>query len=276
MKERHTLNPDQSVTLIEAVGVYVEGLKSKDGQSQTQQELLKFVRWCGADRAMSELRPPEVGDYAEHAVGSGVGTQTQERLDGVKKFLSFAKKKGFTEQNLSPHMRATRGRSRSRRGKEGDAPKVTKLTRGGHAKLVTEREELKARRGPLAVEIRRAAADKDVRENVPLEAARERLGHVETRIREVEEVLKGAVIIGPSGKADQVVRLGAKIVVKDLGTGRQTRYTLVDATEASPLDGKISDVSPVGKALLRRSVGQDVEVETPRGKLRYKIVKVSA
>ena len=152
----------------------------------------------------------------------------------------------------------------------------TEVTHEGHIELVSEVESLKAQRAPIAVQIARAAADKDVRENAPLEAAREQLGLVESRIRQIEEALRRAVIIDPSKRGGKAVELGAKVRVKDVKSGRETLYTLVSATEAKPLEGKISNVSPVGRALLRRIAGQEVEVDAPGGKLRYRIMKVSS
>ena len=125
-------------------------------------------------------------------------------------------------------------------------------------------------------EIQRAAADKDVRENAPLEAAREQLGLVESRIRQIEETLRGAVVVEPSNRAPgQKVAVGSKVALKDLDSGREAKYMVVSASEANPLEGKISDVSPVGKALLTAIPGQHVEVETPRGKQRFRVLAVS-
>jgi transcription elongation factor GreA len=111
---------------------------------------------------------------------------------------------------------------------------------------------------------------------VPLEAAREQLGLVESRIRQIEDTLKNAVVVQPSGEKAKTVRVGTKVHLKDLESGRETRYTVVSASEARPLDGKISDVSPVGKALMKRSAGQEIRVETPRGQLKYRIVKLTS
>ena len=137
-----------------------------------------------------------------------------------------------------------------------DFKNPVELTADGHAQLHAELEKLKAQRGPLAVQIRKAAADKDVRENVPLEAAREQLGHVESRIRSIEGTLEYAVIIGstPPDSA-QIVKLGARVFVKDLVTGRENSYTLVDRSEAQPTQGKISD---------RFALGQDPRRSLPR------------
>ena len=99
---------------------------------------------------------------------------------------------------------------------------------------------------------------------------------MEFRIREIEESLRAAVVIDPLRKREgKKVGLGSVIRLEELASGRETKYTLVSQREASPMEGKISDVSPVGRTLLNRSAGQEIDVETPRGKLRYRIVKVS-
>ncbi len=268
--------PGESTTLLEAVRLYLAGAKPKENQEEVQRELDRFAHWCGLDRTISELRPPEIGDYAEQMSGSGTSPQAAKRLQAIRDFLSYAKKKGLTTSNLASHVRIPKAKVRGGGpgGRSGEAS--AELTPDGHAQLVAELERLKGERPPLAIQIRKAAADKDVRENVPLEAAREQLGLVESRIFELERILKTAIIIDPSKqRAAPTVGLGRRVVVKDLGSGQKTTYVVVNRTEASPLEGRISDVSPLGKALISRAVGQEIEVQTPRGITRYSIVKVS-
>ena len=136
-------------------------------------------------------------------------------------------------------------------------------------------DELKRQRAPLAKEIQKAAADKDVRENAPLEAAREQLGQVESRILEIERTLSKVVIIDGDGVASKMVRLGTVVWLQDSDTGRKSRYTVVSASEANPMDSKISDVSPLGKALLGQRADQVVMAETPRGTMRFRILQIS-
>ena len=100
---------------------------------------------------------------------------------------------------------------------------------------------------------------------------------VEYRIETIEETLKDAVVNGAAARAiSRTVKLGAGVSMKDLDTGREMSYMLVSPSEANPLEGKISNASPLGKAFIGRRVGQVVEVETPRGKSRYRVVGVSA
>ena len=261
-----------SLTLMEAVELYVKSLRAKD--SNTQQHLVGFVRWMGGEgRRVSEIQPSEIGEYGEQTLGSG--TQAVERLQSVRKFLAFANRKEITDQNLAQHLRIRKGK-RAVRNPAGDAPKTVEVTREGHRALLDELEQRKAERGNLATEIKRAAADKDVRENAPLEAARERQGLNESRIIEIEEILKAARVSDDNRLNSSTVAVGTEVLLKDVKTGRETKYTVVSAMEASPLDGKISDVSPVGRALMTKAAGQDVEVKTPRGTTRYRIVKVSS
>ena len=271
---RH-LTTDKAVTLLDAMGVYVGTIKTNVDSAQAQQELLRFVNWCGADRAIVDVKPVEIGDYGDQAVGRTAESLVVERLQEVRKFLSFAKKKGLTDQNLATHLRIRKGKTRGGRGTTGTTPKAIELTPQGHSELISELEGLKGRRAPLAAEIRLAAADKDVRENAPLEAVREQLGHVESRIGQIEATLKAAVVVDPSKSIGKAVATGSRVVLRELTSGRQTKYTLVSAAEANSLGGKISDVSPVGRAMLARVKGDEFEVESPRGTLHYRILRVS-
>ena len=266
----------ESITLSEAARLYVGSLKAKDDHGEVQRELFRFLKWCGQDRALSEIHPPEVGEYADQMGGASVSHQAAKHLQVIRSFLSFAKKKGLIDKNLTQHIRIPKAKARNLSTHVRDAQDLVELTPGGHAKMLEDLEKLRGERAPLAVQIQKAAADKDVRENVPLEAAREQLGHVESRIRSIESTLKDAVVIDRArGQKSTKVKLGTRVSLKDLNTGREMSYALVYRTEANPLEGKISDVSPLGKALVSRWVGQEVEVETPRGTTRYRILKVS-
>jgi len=142
--------------------------------------------------------------------------------------------------------------------------------------MVNQLAELKGQRAPLALEIQKAAADKDVRENSPLEAAREQLGQVEARIREIESTLIKAVVIDDSGKFKSLtVQRGTAVWVQDVKSGKKFKYTVVDASEANPLESKISDVSPLGKVFLGQQAGQQVEAKTPGGTVNYKILGIA-
>ena len=269
-----TQEAEVSRTLLEAVGFYVDSLKAKENHETTHRELHKFVQWCGPDKDFLELRPSEVGEYADQIGGTGTTPQATERLQVIRSFLTYVRKQGIIEVNLAQHVRIRKAKSRAR-GSQVREVEVVELTQEGFTQLTGQLERLKSERAPLAIQIQKAAADKDVRENAPLEAAREQLGLVESRIRDLEESLSNAVVVDLSKRrSGKTVKIGTKVSVKEAGGSRSASYTLVSRTEANSLEGRISDVSPLGKALVGRSAGDNVEVETPRGKIRYSIVRV--
>ena len=169
--------------LMEAVTEYLQSLQ--EGRVEGQQELLKFARWFGRERALADFTPPEIGDYAEQATaGSSNG---EGRLRPVREFLIYAKKRGLLERNLAVHLKARRtGRSTRRQPRERRAgPEPVRLTSEGLAEIEERLKRLRKELTQAAAEIRRAAADKDVRENAPLEAARQHHGQIMSRIREI-------------------------------------------------------------------------------------------
>ncbi len=122
---------------------------------------------------------------------------------------------------------------------------------------------------------KRAMADKDFRENAPLDAAKEQQGIIEGRIQELESMLARTEILSAKPRKKQLkVAMGTKVTLKELGSGRKILYTLVDMREADVAAGKISTQSPVGQALLERSVGEEVEVTVPKGTVRYKVERI--
>ena len=153
-------------------------------------------------------------------------------------------------------------------------PEEVSLTQQRVDEMKAELDNLKKRSRGLVVEIQRAAADKDFRENAPLHAAREERGHVEGRIKELEQTLKAANIIQEKKEPAKKSTIGDSIIVCDLASGEECRYIIVDPREVNVAKGKISIASPLGKALLGRSNGETVEINAPAGKLRYQIKRI--
>lgn len=266
-------------SVIEAISLYLNNPKTKTDGPLTDRELHRFAQWCGADRVLREINPSDVGAYSERMGEGGAVPQAAERLQVVRSFLSYMRKSGQINVNLAQHVRIRKSRTRTLAGGGATARAVNELTPQGHRDLTERLAARKAERKSKAEDIHKAAADKDVRENAPLEAAREALGLLEAEIRDIEFQLKDAVVINPRKRRnDAVVRVGARIRLKPIGSAGSDKvreYTVVSASEANPLEGKISDVSPVGRAVMRRSAGQQVEVDTPKGKQSFKIVKVT-
>lgn len=264
-------NDQQNPTLTEAVALFLATLSPSDKQT-SQQELSKFARWCGWDRHIGDLTIREVASYAEQM---GVFTTSlMKRLEPVRAFLTYTSKQGLIKTNLAAHLRVRKDRSKRRLTTGQQTQQVTPLTPQGHAKLTSELAALKGQRLRIAAELHRAAADKDIRENAPLEAARESRGQLEARIRELETTLNRATIISGGKTEDLTVEVGRRVTLRDLDSNEELSYALVSPTEANPAAGKISFASPTGKALLNRAKGDIVEVTAPMGKIRYRIEQV--
>jgi len=240
-------------------------------QETSQPEVYRFVRWFGTERPLAELTAPEVANYAERLSLSD--TDYAQKLELTRAFLAYVKKQGWSPTNLATHLKAKKAKTGLPSSARG-LSQVVALTRQGHEELMRELEALKSKRPKLIEEIRQAAADKDFRENVPLHAAREQLGHLEGRIIELEETLKFAKIIGEETKSAAKVDIGDTLILMELNSREELRYTIVPPREVDPAQGKISSVSPIGKALLGRSEGEIVEVAVPAGKLRYQIKRI--
>jgi transcription elongation factor GreA len=153
-------------------------------------------------------------------------------------------------------------------------PEAVTLTRQKYDELTKELKNLKGKSQKLIRDIQLAAADKDFRENAPLHAAREERGHVEGRIKELEETLRAATIMDDKKAPALKSGIGDSIVLNDLASGEDLRYMIVDPREVNPSKGKISIASPLGKALLGKQDGQVVEITAPVGKLRYRILRI--
>jgi len=244
---------------------------SGEARPDSQAEVYRFTRWFGADRPISDLRGHDVALYAE-----SLGPATPDvarRAEAVRSFLSFVRKEGLTVTNLAPHLRLRKSPQRAS-ASAAPPPKRTQLTGEGHASLQAELEALKEQRPAMSEELRRARLDKDVRENAPLDAALDRQAHVEARIRELDTLLKHAEVIGVGTDSGNKAHLGSTLLVRDLASGASVRYTLVSPSEVSPTQGKISVASPVGKALIERVVGDEVEVLVPAGILRFRVEEI--
>ena len=152
-------------------------------------------------------------------------------------------------------------------------PEPTYLTAEGLARLKTELQELTGpRRVELAARLRSAIQMGDLSENADYHKAKEDQGFLEGRIQELEYLVRNAVVIEKNANRD-TVGVGSHITIQDADYPAET-YHMVGPKEADPRNGRISHESPIGSALINRRVGDEVEVETPAGKVRFKILKI--
>jgi len=257
----------QNLSLGGAASQFLANLPLEERKA-SQQEVYKFVRWYGWERPLSGLTAPEVANYADRLSLSD--TEYVKKLELVRAFLVYAKKEGWTRGNLATHLKTRKAKAKSPPLTRG-VPVTTSLTQQGYAELQAELEALKSKRSQAIDEMRKAAADKDFRENAPLEAAREQHGQLAGRIRELEEAMKSATVIEDKPEATLKANIGDSVVLQDLVSEETMRYTIVSPREVDPAQGKISSASPVGGAIIGRRQGEVIEVETPAGRLRYQI-----
>lgn len=153
------------------------------------------------------------------------------------------------------------------------------VTHEGLKKLEDELNTLRTvKRKEVADKIKVARGYGDLSENAEYDAAKEEQAMVEARIADLEVMLKGAVVINESELNNETVHIGSKIEVEltsATGAKSQRDFKIVGSNEADPRNGKISDESAVGKALIGAKVGQTIQVETPAGISQYHIVTIS-
>lgn len=151
----------------------------------------------------------------------------------------------------------------------------TFLTKEGYEKLQEELDYLRStRRAEIADRLREAAFGEDLVENAEYEAAKNEQAFIEGRIKDLEGLLSTARIIESPKKAE-VVQLGAKVIVQEVGSKDNEQYFIVGPAEAHPVEGKISNESPLGKALMNHKAGDQVEVHAPDGSFKVKIIEIA-
>lgn len=154
--------------------------------------------------------------------------------------------------------------------------KSVMLTAEGLKQLEDELDLLKGeKRREIAEKIKVARSYGDLSENSEYDDAKNEQAILEARIAEIEANLKIAVIIDENEFSDQSVHIGSLVKVENVSMGREFEYRIIGSNEANPKENKISDESPVGRALLGKKVGDMVEVEVPAGLLTFKVLGIS-
>ena len=273
------IDPD-SEKIYEAVKVYIKTIPNSE-RMKARYELYQFAKHIGLERKINTLTPPEIGDYGDLLSSRVAVSDTYDRMDTLKKFLLFLTENELVDDNLNlaSHMR-TRRSYRSRNSKTITnlrLPNQPTLTKSRHLALTKRLNILFKERNRLAETIQIAAQDKDVRENAPLEAAREAQGINTAKINEIESMLRGAVIIpDEKGKIKKgTIALGSNVTVENQNNKLKTKYKIVDPSESDPLSSKISSESPLSKSMMGKTQEETVKVKTPNGiTIEYKILKV--
>ena len=155
------------------------------------------------------------------------------------------------------------------------ADKKTILTYAGLKKLEDELENLKVvKRKEVAGKIKDARDQGDLSENAEYDAAKDEQRDIEARIDEIEKILKNAEVVVEDEVDFDKINIGCTVLLYDVEFEEEIEFKIVGSTEANSLEGKISNESPVGKALIGKSVNDVVEVETQAGVIEYKVLKI--
>ena len=144
----------------------------------------------------------------------------------------------------------------------------------GYKRLEDELERLKKERPEIIQVIKEAREEGDLRENAGYDAARERQGMAEARIKYIESRLGLYQVIDLDKQSGEKAVFGATVEVEDADTGEKKEFTLLGPDEADPQKGSISFLSPVGQALLGKEAGDEVSIDIPRGHVTYEIISV--
>jgi len=266
-------------TMIEALKYYVKTIPLSERMNE-RAVVADFVTNIGEEKLLSNLKPPEVGDYSQQITSRMANTDTQSRLASVKKFLSFLHTSELIDNdlNIPSHLRSKRILANKRtKNKISTFEEGPRLTKSRAKTLINQLEKLNKQKMDLAVDIQNAAADGDVRENAPLEAAREAQGMIMVKITDIENLMRGAIIIddGSQSLLKGKINIGSKVTIENQNNKEVNTFQIVDFHEADPLNSKISSDSPVAKSILGKSKGETVSVKSPTGTIDYKITSSS-
>ena len=153
--------------------------------------------------------------------------------------------------------------------------KKTILTYTGLKSLESELENLKVvKRKEVAQKIKEAREQGDLSENAEYDAAKDEQRDIEARIEEIEKILKNADVVDEEEVDLEKISVGCTVVLYDVEFEEEVEYKIVGSTEANSLAGKISNESPLGAALIGKSIGEEISVETQVGVMEYKVLKI--
>jgi transcription elongation factor GreA len=265
----------QVATLQAALEQYLDSLKAEHRNTHGQY-VRKYVEYTGAEVELQDLSRARVESYVESQI-STTDPAAQERVTALKGWFKYLHKEGLTEDNYGVQVRVKRvsnGRSSSAASRR-QAIESVDMTAEGVQALRAELESLEKEMPAIREAIAEARQDKDFRENAPLDAAREAMAFNDQRRKEIEATLKRARVVNSKGSISDVTAVGSLVTVTRVDTEQQMIFKLVGPREANASDKKISVESPVGKELLGRRPGDEVEVEVPSGTINYRVDAVT-
>jgi transcription elongation factor GreA len=268
--------------------------------------LRKFVTWCGVSTSVEAVPPFKIEEFL--AAQTNTSQPPRLYMPGLKAFFAYAHEQGLVATDPMKVVRLPRGAGGTSRRSAGTASSprpespVAPAGRGVEANgsggdvagasapdddavyvsrahlesMQTELERLRTdERHRISQMLHEAIKDGDLSENAAYDDAKMRQGMLEAKIRELESKLRHAEVIeDQAGVPGAGVGVGSRVRLVEIASGDELDYQVVGPEETNPRGGKISHRSPVGRAILGKSAGDEVEVATPGGAVRYRIVDV--
>ena len=252
--------------------------RSGDARSKLSRDdlalLRRFVRWCGPNTTASTVTPYRIEGFLQKQLSSTT-LPPRAYLLPLKLFFTFASDRGTLTDNPMRRVRLPRGQGRAARA-AGNQEDSVLLTEEKLTEFQAELERLQEEERPRILrDLSEARADGDLRENAAYDDAKKQQGMVEGRIRELEQMIRRAELLGDGEQPTGKVMVGSLVELESPGSRRRRQFRIVSPEETDPRNGKLSFQSPVGQGVMGRSPGETVEVETPRGVTHYRIVSVS-
>ena len=267
--------------------------------------LRKFVTWCGISTSIEAIQPFKVEEFL--AAQTNTSQPPRLYMPGLKAFFAYAQEQGLVEADPMKTVRLPRGAGGTTRrattassapprasapaapavggeaggengsgGTAGTLPEddVVYVSQAHLESMQAELERLRNdERHRISQMLHEAIKDGDLSENAAYDDAKMRQGMLEAKIRELESKLRHAELIEEGGGSSSV-GVGSRVRLVEVASGDELNYQVVGPEETNPRGGKISHRSPVGRAILGKSAGEEVEVATPGGAVRYRIVSV--
>ena len=267
--------------------------------------LRKFVTWCGISTSIEAIQPFKVEEFL--AAQTNTSQPPRLYMPGLKAFFAYAQEQGLVEADPMKTVRLPRGAGGTTRrttaaasaparasaaaataaggeatgengsgGSPGTLPEddVVYVSQAHLESMQAELERLRNdERHRISQMLHEAIKDGDLSENAAYDDAKMRQGMLEAKIRELESKLRHAELIEEGGGSSSV-GVGSRVRLVEVASGDELNYQVVGPEETNPRGGKISHRSPVGRAILGKSAGEEVEVATPGGAVRYRIVSV--
>jgi len=258
-----------AVSLGQAFSQYLDSLKPEQ-RAKDEAFVRKCIEHFGESFRVRELNGARVESFADAYIKPS-DPVAPDRVAALKGWFQFLKKKDLAVANYGVNVRVKRapGRGSSLPSASRQVENPIEVTAEGLEAMQAELADLKTQKDELVRAIELARQDGDLRENAPYHAAREALAFNENKHRQVEQALRRAVVV--DRVADGQASVGSTVHITDLADEKVLTYTLVSAREADLSTRKLSVESPVGRQLLGRRTGDEVEVTTPRGAMRFRI-----